>query len=98
MIKPLRNFVAIKADPDMAKSELLLFIKPVKSNLGTVVGVGPGIYDKHNVLIETGLSVGDRILFDIAQAELHIIDGEELYFTVSSTIVGKLDKEEVDKQ
>lgn len=62
------------------KTESGLFIPDTATqmpNIGTVVAVGPGKVASNGEVIPTGISVGDRVMFQQRAAQKIEIDGEE---------------------
>ncbi len=92
-IRPLHNMVIVDRDPkpDMSTGGIALpFVDPALVRTGTVVAVGPGVYDEKGTLIGTGVEVGDRIAFSRDHIKDFDINGEQVSFLMGKGIFGKL--------
>ncbi|MCI2069356.1 MAG: co-chaperone GroES [Bacilli bacterium] len=65
MIKPLADYVVLQAKPAEKKvgSIILATEDKNKSNVATVIAVGPGKKDEKGNLIAMSVKVGDRVLY-----------------------------------
>jgi chaperonin GroES len=65
MIKPLADYVVLEAKPAEKKvgSIILATEDKNKSNVATVVAVGPGKKDEKGNLVVMSVKVGDRVLY-----------------------------------
>jgi chaperonin GroES len=65
MIKPLADYVVLEAKPAEKKvgSIILATEDKNKSNVATVIAVGPGKKDEKGNLVVMSVKVGDRVLY-----------------------------------
>ena len=81
MIKPLRDRIVVKPI-ERQKSALLDVIMRENPNMGEVVAVGPGEYDKKGRLMPNPCKVGDKIRYGTTGEYLtyteYVENGEKL--------------------
>jgi chaperonin GroES len=65
MVKPLADYVVLQAKPAEKKvgSIILATEDKNKSNVATVIAVGPGKKDEHGNPVVMSVKVGDRVLY-----------------------------------
>ena len=64
MIRPLRDYVVLEAEPEERNvGGLIVKSKENENGVATVIAVGPGSKDEKGNLVPIDLNVGDRVLF-----------------------------------
>lgn len=84
MIKPLRDYVVLEAEPE-EKQIGSLIIKTKENDNGTavVVAVGPGYKNENGELVVPEVEVGDRVLFKKYSSNDYK-EGDKHYLVVKS--------------
>jgi chaperonin GroES len=92
-IRPLRNILVIEKEEDEKTSPGGIHLAKIdkdKPRIGKVLAVGPGTYTDDGEFRETGIEVGDRIVYTLAHEKTFEIDHEEFVCVLSSGVLGKL--------
>ena len=92
-IRPLHDRVIIKrleSERTTASGIVIPDNAAEKPDQGEVVAVGPGRRDEAGKCIETGVKVGDRVLFGKYSGQSVKIDGEEFLVMREEDIMGVL--------
>jgi len=90
MINAMEDKVIVKVAELEEKTESGLFIPDSAVGLpdeGTVVAVGPGRYSFNGTLIPTGISVGDKVIFNRRAAQKVEIEDEEYLIFLAEHIL-----------
>lgn len=91
-VKMLFDRVLIRQDKDegVTASGFVYSTKSEGLQTGTVVEVGPGMYDDVGNFVETTVKAGDRVIFtDLAKNKVSV-DGEELIVLSEKEVFGIL--------
>ncbi len=83
MIKPLADYVVLEAKPAEKKvgSIILATEDKNKSNVATVIAVGPGKENDKGQLIKMSVKVGDRVIYK-EYSTTDYKDGDKKYLLV----------------
>jgi len=96
-VRPLHNYLIIeKDDPNKVSSGGILLIRDDNdaARQGTVLAVGPGVYDEDGKHRPVGVEVGDRIAFDRTRVKDFEVDGEVYTFLMGQGVYGVIPKKD----
>jgi len=96
-VKPLHNYLIIEKDPAIKVSTGGIHLVRADKNTarqGTVLAVGPGVYDENGNRVECGVEVGDQIAYDRAHVKDFEVEGKVYSFLMGKGIFGVLPKKD----
>ncbi len=94
-VTPIHDLVLVRRDdPDTMVGSIHLPASNEKTNLGTVVSVGPGRPLPEGGYSEMSAKAGDRVMFDKFAPVPIKVDDEELWFVRESAILAVFGEED----
>lgn len=94
-VRPLHNYLIIqKDDHSKVSSGGIRLVSNDTARQGTVLAVGPGVYDEKGNFVECGVKVGDRIAYDKAHVKDFDVEGKVYSFLMGSGVFGVLPKKD----